>query len=112
MTWPKIAAKYPSKKKCPICGAGPYKAGEIIYKINEEYWCCNENCGRFSAMDDPDQKFPPNAVPKSLVQYHDDAWSIAFSKAETFYKSRDAYNTKDVMILAQVFYKGFMGIKS
>lgn len=112
MTWPKIAAKYPSKKKCPVCGAGPYKAGEIIYKINEEYWCCNENCGETppvrSFSDLPDA----NSVPISLVQYHNDAWEIAYEKSKSFYQYDKNTTQKDIMILAQVFYKGLMGVKS
>ena len=38
--------------KCKTCKKA-YVAGTIIYKINEVYWCCDENCGSHPGFTTP-----------------------------------------------------------
>lgn len=129
--WPQCTAKFGSKKPCSSCGI-TWVSGVKLYKINEEYWCSNPDCPKKKAetiqreeqsSSHVDSKL--GAVSKERIAYHDHAWEIALAKATKIYppviektKRWDGTitdvddNLKNRMILAQVFYKGLMGISS
>lgn len=112
-----------------MCGI-TWVSGVELYKINEEYWCSNPDCPKKKAdtikretqsSSHVDSKL--GAVSKERIAYHEHAWEIALAKASKIYPpvlekikrfdgavTESDSNLKDRMILAQVFYKGFMGI--
>lgn len=52
-----------------------------------------------------------NVVPKKIIDYHNNAWEIALMKAHKVYQNENgSEKKKSTYILAQVFYKGLMGI--
>lgn len=52
-----------------------------------------------------------NVIPKKVIDYHNNAWEIALMKAKKVYEGKNATEVS-MMILAQVFYKGLMGVQS
>lgn len=122
--WPSMISKWGSKKPCSECKM-TWVAGDKIYKINEEYWCANPDCPKRKPeapkKEEPKSAFPPlDKVPEYLISYHEHAWEIALAKASKIYppdvKEFEGVKVdktlKDRMILAQVFYKGLMGVQS
>lgn len=126
MVWPTCTAEFGSRKPCKACGV-TWVAGVKLYKINEEYWCSNPDCPKKKAetiqreeqsSSHVDSKL--GSVSKEKIEYHDHAWEIALAKATKIYPPQITEfegihvdkTLKDRMILAQVFYKGLMGISS
>ena len=108
--WPETKSKFKGCcKKCKV----EYEAGATIYKINEDYWCSNENCPGIPG--NPGEKEPPKAI--DLEAKLDQIWDIAYAKAskivdEKFSKEQLVDHFKreqQKLIMAQTFVKALCG---
>jgi len=108
MVLPNCPSGFPGVcKKCKV----KYAKGTQIYKINEEYWCSNENCPGVEAKQAP----KTTSSPVDLEAKLDQIWDISFAKAkkimnETYDEAHmPSDSKKQILIMAQTFTKALCG---
>lgn len=110
MSLPQTESKYSGKcKKCEV----KYEKGTVIYKINEDWWCSNQNCPGIPGS--PGEK--PKETSVDLEAKLDQIWDICYAKANKIMKATfneqeliDKFQRKkQTLIIAQTFVKALCG---
>ena len=110
MSFPSTKSKFKGAcKKCKV----QYEQGATIYKINEDYWCSNQNCPGVEASTAPKTEFSPLDLEAKL----DQIWDICLRKAEqimALHFSKEILpdnfeRRKQTLIIAQTFVKALCG---